>query len=83
MTELLNTPIEVRTRDDGAPTALRIPQRGWRDVERTTNRWLVEADWWRDPVFREYRRVLTSDGECYDLFRDLLDNRWYIGRRYD
>ena len=83
MTELLNTPIDVQLRSDGAPSALRLPRRGWHDIARITNRWLVETDWWRDPVLREYHRVLTGDGECYEVFCDLLDHTWYISRRYD
>jgi hypothetical protein len=83
MTELLNLRVGVRTRNDGAPCAVRIPGRGWRSIDRITNHWLVEADWWRDPVLRAYHRVLTDDGECYDLYRDLLDDGWYLCRRYD
>jgi hypothetical protein len=82
MTELLDIPTEVRLSDDGRIEALRLPE-GWRVVARTTSRWLVETDWWREPVRREYRRCTTRAGECVEVFRDLDTGAWRLGRRYD
>lgn len=82
MTELLDLATEVRLSSDGRIEALRLPE-GWRMVARTTSRWLVETDWWRQPVHREYRRCTTRTGECVEVYRDLDTGEWRLGRRYD
>ena len=82
MTELLCRPAAVRAGPDGTPVAIRTGA-GWRSVVATTNRWMVETDWWRAPLRREYRRCITGEGECLDLYRDLETGEWWLVRRYD
>jgi hypothetical protein len=82
MTELLDEPTDVRLSLDGRVEAVRLPE-GWRTVARTTSRWLVEIDWWREPVRREYRRCLTRTHECVELYLDLETGAWHLARRYD
>jgi hypothetical protein len=83
MTELLEAAEgEVRTGPDGGPAAVRTGG-GWREVTRTLNRWVVETDWWRVPVRREYRRCLVAGGDCLELCRELDSPRWSVVRRYD
>ena len=83
MTELLD-PEEgaVRVAADGSPAAVHTAA-GWREVTRTVNRWVVETDWWRVPVRREYRRCLVAGGDCLELCRELDTPRWSVVRRYD
>jgi hypothetical protein len=82
MTELLGLPTEVRLGPGGAVQAVRLPE-GWRVVERTTARWRVETDWWREPVRRDYHRCVTRTGECVEVYRDLGTDAWQLARRYD
>ena len=82
MTELLLGTVEVRGPDPATPTALRT-ETGWRRVERVVTRWVVETDWWRRAVRREYLRCLLAGGECCELYRDLDDGSWSWSRRYD
>jgi hypothetical protein len=86
MTELLDAGEgegeQVRVAADGSPSAVRLGD-GWRAVTRTVNRWVVETDWWRMPVRREYRRCLVAGGDCLELCRDLDTVRWTVVRRYD
>ena len=83
MTELLDGRVEVRG-DATAPTALRT-ESGWRRVERVAARWVVDTDWWRRPLRREYLRCLLSGGECCEIYRDLDGGaaEWSWSRRYD
>jgi hypothetical protein len=82
VTELLDQPTEVRLRPGGEIEAVLLPE-GWRLVARTTNRWLVETDWWRQPVRREYHRCLTRrSGDWIELYRDLETGTWHLARRY-
>ncbi len=83
MTELLEgSEAKVRTGPDGGPVAVRIGG-GWRRVTGTVNRWIVETDWWREPVRREYRCCLVDGGDCLELCRELDTPRWTVVRRYD
>lgn len=82
MTELYDLPVEVRLTGDGRVQAVRLPE-GWRLVERATSRWVVETDWWRDPVSRDYRRCLTRSGECVEVYCDRRTGGWHLARRYD
>ncbi|HEX3606159.1 MAG TPA: hypothetical protein VH134_09570 [Candidatus Dormibacteraeota bacterium] len=84
MTELLDDRGvgEVRGGAGGDPVAVRL-EGGWRTVARTLNRWVVETDWWREPVRREYRRCLVDGGDCLELCRELGTARWTVVRRYD
>lgn len=73
----------VRVAADGSPTAVRTSA-GWRRVVGTVNRWIVETDWWRAPVRREYRRCLVTGGDCLELCRELDGpGGWTVVRRYD
>jgi len=82
VTELLCTRSAVRTGPEGALVAVRTAA-GWRSVLRTTNRWVVETDWWRAQVRREYHRCVTDEGECLELYRDPGTGEWWLSRRYD
>ena len=84
MTELLDGSAEVRGQghEQGVPAAVRT-EAGWRRIERVATRWVVETDWWRRPVRREYLRCLLAGGECCELYRDLDTGGWSWSRRYD
>jgi hypothetical protein len=82
MTELLGLPTEVRQSADGRIEAVRLPE-GWRLVAEVTHRWLVETDWWREPVRREYFRCRTGTDQRIELYRDLETGAWHLARRYD
>lgn len=83
MTELLAGAVEVRRDTAGALLAVRIPPAGWQAVGRTVNRWVVETDWWRRKVRRDYRRCLLTGGDCVELCGDLDSGAWSVVRRYD
>ncbi|HEY6378733.1 MAG TPA: hypothetical protein VI316_06100 [Candidatus Dormibacteraeota bacterium] len=83
MTELLSAAVEVRRDATGALLAVRLPPGGWRAVERTLCRWMVETDWWGQAVHRDYRRCLLAGGDCVELACDLVTGAWRVARRYD
>jgi len=62
MTELLDGVAEVRLdQRTGALRAVRLSGR-WHPVSRVASRWVVETDWWRIPVRRQYFRLLLGVG---------------------
>jgi hypothetical protein len=47
------------------------------------NRWLVEVDWWRRPVAREYWKLVVGDSLLCEVYHDLDLDAWFLERVYD
>jgi len=74
----LNTPqpVPVRAAPDGRPLAV-----AGRAVDAVRESWLIEDRWWADePLRRRYWEVVTTDGRCLVVFRDLERGRWFAQR---
>ena len=70
-------PVEVRENAQQRPLAIRIKGR-WLRVGSIDDLCNVDEEWWRErPVVRMYYRVITEDGRCITIFRDLVDGAWY------
>ncbi len=83
MTYLVNPPkpVEIRTDPAGEPCYLRgDPLVG--DL-KAVQRWVVEMDWWSNPVSREYWRVILRGRLLCEIYRDLDRDGWFIERVYD
>ena len=52
------------------------------DVKVVQN-WLVDVDWWDNPVRREYWRVMLRGRILCEVFRDLDQDGWFLERVYD
>jgi hypothetical protein len=74
-------PIEVRVGEDGAPRYLSSdPLVGELKV---VQRWIADLDWWSEPVSREYWKVVLQDRLLCDIFRDRIEEGWFLERVYD
>jgi hypothetical protein len=84
MTELLAParPIQVRLDGDGVPTHLQSAA-GWQPVTRVLSRWRIDCDWWRNPVSREYWRLLIADDLALECYCERARNEWFVERVYD
>lgn len=81
-------PIEVELGADGAPA--RVSAGPLPGALRPASRWLADADWWSQPIAREYwKAILTiaahpADSELLvEIFHDLHQDAWYLERIYD
>jgi hypothetical protein len=45
--------------------------------------WRVDSEWWREPTWRDYFRVVTDSGLLLLLYHDLLEGQWYLQQTYD
>jgi hypothetical protein len=45
----------------------------------SSDHWRVTDEWWGDEVQRDYFRVETDVGPVFDIYRDMIADRWYIG----
>ncbi len=84
MTQLLMPARRVRVfaDDRGSPRALETRD-GTRLVTRICNRWRVDLDWWRQPVVREYWKVVLDDAVLCEVFQELRTQTWFLERIYD
>ena len=72
--------IEVETDPTGQPTV--IVWNGRREPVEVCNRWRVEEAWWRDPIARDYVKVVGQRWLAL-VYLDRVDGTWHLERLYD
>ena len=79
---IIGEPILVETAADGSPVTLT-----WNGtvhpIHGISDRWRVDADWWRGRIWRMYFTVTTRTGLLLDVYHDLAREGWYVQRLYD
>jgi hypothetical protein len=73
-------PIEVELDGDGQLMTVRLL--GRRQQVEVCNRWRVAESWWRDPIDRDYFKVV-SDSWLALVYHDRIDDSWHLERLYD
>ncbi len=69
-------PARVRAGEGGRPLAV-----DGHVVDAVRESWLIEDRWWTDaPLRRRYWEVVTVDGRCWVVFRELEGGAWYRQR---
>lgn len=69
-------PVVVEAGPDGAPRML-VEHGRRRPVAAVRDRWLVEEEWWREPIGRAYWAVELADGGVRTLYTDIFSGAWY------
>jgi hypothetical protein len=49
-------------------------------VAEVVDTWVIEDEWWRAPIARQYVRALLVDGRLLTLFHDRAGGGWYQQR---
>lgn len=82
MTRLLRAhpAIEVELGPTGDPVAVRWA--GRRTAVEVCNRWRVEEAWWREPIARDYFKVVSPAWLAL-VYLDRLAGTWHLERLYD
>lgn len=82
MTRLLreHPPIEVEFDTGGRLVAIRW--NGRREAVEVCNRWRVEESWWRDPIARDYVKVVGERWLAL-VYLDRVAGTWHLERLYD
>ncbi len=65
---------------DGELVAIRWD--GRREPVEVCNRWRVEEEWWREPIARDYFKVVGSRWLAL-VYHDRLTGTWHLERLYD
>ena len=72
----LPQPARVRVGEGGRPLTV-----DGRAVDAVRESWLIEDRWWTTtPLRRRYWEVVTQDGRCLEVFRDLETQGWFVQR---
>jgi hypothetical protein len=80
VTRLLRAHPEIAVEfDDGRLT---IAWSGRREPVEVVNRWRVEESWWRDPIVRDYCKVVGERWLALIYF-DRQAGTWHLERLYD
>ena len=70
-------PVAVRLGRNGLPSG--FEDRGRRqEIASIEERWVIEEEWWREPLRREYLTVMTTTGSVRPLYSDTITGRWFL-----
>ena len=80
MTRLLRAHPEIAVEfDDGN---LVVAWNGRRERVEVCNRWRVEESWWREPIARDYYKVVGERWLAL-IYCDRTTGSWHLERLYD
>ena len=84
MTKRSATPEKIEIETDAKGDPVSFEQNGRRQkIVAVNERWRLEDCWWGDEEKRCYYRVQTSRGSVFDIYHELVSDRWYLDRTYD
>jgi hypothetical protein len=82
VTRLLREHPSIEVELDGAGALVAIRWNGRREAVEVCNGWRVEETWWREPIARDYLKVV-GDRWLALVYLDRVDGSWLLERLYD
>jgi len=82
VTRLLREHPEIRPELDGSGRLVAIHWNGRREAVEVCNRWRIDEAWWRDPISRDYFKVVGSRWLAL-VYLDRTTGTWHLERIYD
>jgi hypothetical protein len=82
MTRLLHEHPRIEVEIDATGQLVAIVWSGRRETVEVCNRWRVAETWWRDPIEREYFKVVSNRWLALVYF-DGNEGTWHLERLYD
>jgi len=74
----LNAPVAIAvTVADSRPQSIFV-NRQIRQVERVQDSWIIEDEWWRQPIQRQYFALLLDDGTRRTVYHDRVADAWFL-----
>jgi len=68
-------PLQIQV-DHGLPVALVI-NRQRQPVASIQDTWIIEDEWWRQPISRQYFAILLTNGQTHTIFHDRTTGQWF------
>ncbi len=82
MTRLVRGHPEVEAELDGDGRLVALRWDGRREAVEVCNRWRIDEAWWREPIARDYFKVVGSRWLAL-VYLDRTTGRWHLERIYD
>lgn len=82
MTRLFRAHPEIEVEVDAAGRPCRLRWRGQAERIEVANRWRVSEAWWRDPIERDYYKVVGRRWLAL-IYLDRRTGAWHLERLYD
>lgn len=82
MTRLLREHPQIGVELDAVGALTAIDWNGRHERVEVCNRWRVDEAWWRDPIARDYFKVV-GDRWLALVYLDRVDGTWHLERLYD
>ena len=82
MTRLLREHPSIDVELDAAGVLVAISWNGRREAVEVCNRWRVEEAWWREPIARDYYKIVSARWLAL-VYLDRVDGSWHLERLYD
>lgn len=74
----LNAPLAVTVIvDEIRPRSIFIDRQA-HQVERIQDTWIIEDEWWRQPIVRQYFALLLDDGTRRTVYHDRVTDAWFL-----
>ncbi|MDQ3442776.1 MAG: hypothetical protein M3490_04120 [Chloroflexota bacterium] len=74
----LNAPVAISvTADRHRPLSI-VVNRHSHQIERIQDTWIIEDEWWRQPIARQYFALLLDDGTRRTVYHDRVADAWFL-----
>ncbi|MBA3275980.1 MAG: hypothetical protein H0T72_09305 [Chloroflexia bacterium] len=74
----LNAPLAINVTAEGQRPRSIVFNRQTRQVERIQDTWIIEDEWWRQPISRQYFALLLDDGTRRTVYHDRAADAWFL-----
>jgi hypothetical protein len=84
LARILEKPEELKVKVNVQGVPIGLDRNGEKQrVTKVYEKWRVAEEWWGKEILKSYFRVKTNKGLVYDIYRDMLNDCWYLSKVYD
>jgi hypothetical protein len=84
LARILEKPEELKVRVNVRGVPLNMVRDGEKErITKVYEQWQVSEEWWGKEILKNYFRVKTNRSVVYDIYRDTLNDCWYLSKVHD
>jgi hypothetical protein len=84
LAKILEKPEELKVKVNIQGVPINLVRNGESQrVTKVYEQWRVAEEWWGKEILKNYFRVKINKGQVYDIYRDMLNDCWYLSKVYD
>lgn len=73
----LNEPRPINIRTDGNRPVAIVDRHGDHTIIQIQDTWIIQDEWWRQEIHRQYYSLLLENGTLHTVFHDRIADTWY------